>query len=365
MEENNSLDPLRKKIRELDGNILELLSARSNLALEIGSIKKQLNKPVYAPDIEEKKLKELIDKNKGPLREIDIRHIFGEIISSARALEQPLRIAYFGPEASFTHLASKEHFGNSQSFLPVHTIEEVFDAVDRGIAEFGVVPIENSTDGHVSITLDCLIMFKNILIIGEEQLKISHCLASLSKKLSDIRIVYSHMQAAAQCRGWLNKHMPNAQLLLASSTAEAARISSSQTDAAAIASEEAANHYGLDILAKAIEDNSRNITRFLIIGSMNIPSTGRDRTSIVFTSQHVPGSLYKAIGCLDPQNINMTSIHSRPLKDRHWEYGFFIDFEGHIDNPRISDAVARLEKKVNWFKWLGSYPICGKQLKNN
>lgn len=365
MEENNGLDPLRKKIRELDSNILELLSARSKLALEIGDIKKQLGKAIYAPDVEEKKLQELIDKNKGPLREIDIRHIFGEIISSARALEQPLRVAYFGPEASFTHLASKEHFGNSQSFLPAHTIEEVFDTVDRGIADFGVVPVENSTDGHVSITLDCLIMFKDILIIGEEQLKISHCLASLSKELSDIRIVYSHMQAAAQCRGWLNKHMPNAQLLLASSTAEAARISSRETGVAAIASEEAANHYGLDILAKAIEDNSRNITRFLILGSMKIPPTGRDRTSIVFTSQHVPGSLYKAIGCLDPQNINMTSIHSRPLKDRHWEYGFFVDFEGHIDDPRISEAVARLEKNVNWFKWLGSYPICGKQLINN
>ncbi len=350
-----NLDDWRSRINNLDEEILNLLNRRGQAVLQIGELKRQQNLPYFAPDRESQILERLVELNPGPFGADAVRAVWREILSASLALEHPLPVAYLGPPATFTHQAAVRRFGSSASFMPVRGIADVFDEVERGRALCGVVPVENSTEGAVNVTLDRLID-ADVLIIGEVTLDIAHHLLSHASELAEVKVVCSHPQALAQCRGWLSTHLPDVRTEELSSTTASAERAKDDPAVAAIASEMAGRLYDLPVLRRRIEDNAANSTRFLVIGRESTPPTGRDKTSILFSMKNEPGVLYRILEPFAVRQLNLTKIDSRPTKRRPWEYVNFVDFEGHRDTEIVRAVLAEVKERCQFLKVLGSYP---------
>jgi chorismate mutase/prephenate dehydratase len=355
MEKEDEIRFFRKKIDELDGEILCLLNKRSEIGLEMGKVKSQGGIALYDPQREDRILKQLASQNSGPFPRQAIPPVFREIISACRSLETELTVVYLGPPATHTHLACIEYFGSSIQTQPKEGIREVFEAVERRKASYGVVPIENSTEGSVNQTLDMLVE-SEVMICGETMIQVSHNLLSQSGKPEDIRKIYSHPSALEQCRKWLRKNFPNVEVAETVSTAKAAQMATKDSETAAIASSLAAHLYELKVVESRIEDYLNNYTRFLVLGFQTDKRTGRDKTSILFSTPHVPGSLYRVLKIFSEKGINLTKIESRPVKHKRWEYIFFLDFEGHATDFHVREALAEMKENVLFLKPLGSYP---------
>lgn len=349
------LDKFRGEIDAIDEQILKLLNKRQNLASRIGRIKENKGIDLLDPVRELEIYERLCGLNKGPLANNFLKNIFREIISAARELQKPMTVAYLGPEATFTHLAAISHFGKSAKFLPQISMKEIFMEVEKDNCNYGVVPVENSTEGTINYTLD-LLYDCGLKVCGEIFFKISHNLVGLCENKPDIEKVYSHPQALAQCREWLRKNMPGANLVNVISTAYAAQLASQDRKSAAIATELAATHYNLRILERKIEDHSRNVTRFLIMGKKSPPKSDFDKTSLLFSADDVPGALYEVLKPIAKRGINLSKIESRPMKTEPWQYVFFVDMEGHIEDEPVREAVEELRGKCSFIKHLGSYP---------
>lgn len=349
------LKDLRIRIDEIDDKILEMLNNRAEIVLEIGRLKQNGDMTIYHPDREEEICNRLVSQNKGILPDKAVSSIYREIISGCRSLESPLKIAYLGPEATFTHLAAQKKFGSSVEFIPSKSISDVFADVEKQRTNYGVVPIENSTEGVITHTLDMFID-SDLKICSEVLLEISHNLLSNSK-FDEIKRVYSHPQAFAQTRNWLENNL-KVEYIETSSTAEAAKRAAKEAGTAAIASELAASIYKLQILRANIEDRSDNFTRFLVIGNnINNVSTGHDKTSILFSVKDRVGVLHSILKPFATHKINLTKIESRPSKRQVWEYVFFLDLDGHIEDKKIKDALSELDELCLYLKVLGSYPV--------
>jgi chorismate mutase/prephenate dehydratase len=349
------LDEWRSRINSLDEEILNLLNQRGHAALKIGELKRQQDLPYFVPEREAQILERLVALNPGPLSADAVRAIWREILSASLALEHPLPVAYFGPPGTFTHQAAVRRFGSSARFVALRSIPEVFDEVERARAEFGVVPVENSTEGSVNVTLDRLID-SEVLIAGEVTLDIIHHLLSRASDLAEIKVVCSHPQALAQCREWLGANLPDVRAEEVSSTAAAAERAREDPTVAAIASELAARLYDVPVLRARIEDNAANSTRFLVLGRRPAPPTGRDKTSILFSMKNEPGVLYSILEPFAKHRLNLTKIESRPTKRRPWEYVNFVDFEGHRDTDVVQAVLAKVKERCQFLKILGSYP---------
>lgn len=349
-----SVEEIRARIDELDNQIIRLLNERAKAALEIGKIKEQENSHVYAPAREKEIYEKICDKNEGPLPDNSVKAIYKEIISANRSLEKALTVSYLGPEATFTHLAAMQKFGSSTEYLAARTISDVFAAVQKGRADYGIVPIENSTEGIVSHTLD-MFMDSDLKISSEIMLEISHNLLSKGS-LEQTKKVYSHPQALGQCRKWLEANLPHADLLATSSTTQAADLAAKDPEAAAIANELAADVYGLNLIMKGIEDNSNNYTRFLIIGKSIAQKSGSDKTSIMFSIRHRVGALAEILNAFAKYKLNLTRIESRPSRMQAWEYIFFVDLVGYAEDVNVAQALEEAAEHCIFLKTLGSYP---------
>ena len=350
------LEDIRKKIDHLDQQLLDLLSERADLVHEVGEIKKKEGLQIYAPDREHALLKRLAEMNKGRLPERSIVAIYREIMSAALALEDNLTVAYLGPEGTWTHQAAIKKFGHSIGYAPQANFAEVFDQVARRRAHYGVVPIENSTEGAVSHTLD-LFVDSHLQICAQILLRIDHCLLSAIPR-EEIKTLYSHPQVFGQCRNWILRHFPDADLVEVSSTTKAAQLAKQNagSGAAALGGKPAGELNDLDLVEESIQDRATNTTRFLVIGEKTCPATGNDRTSILFSIHDRPGSLVKALQAFDKLNVNMSKIESRPSKQRDWEYIFYVDLAGHCTDKPVADALLELEKHCSLVKIFGSYP---------
>ena len=349
------LDRLREEIDALDDDILSLLNRRAEVAKQVGEFKAAHAQTYYVPGRERAIFERLTAKNPGPFPNDAVRKVFREIISASLSLEQPLKVAFLGPKATFTHVAAMQQFGLSAQLVSQKGITQVFEEVARGRAEFGVVPVENSNEGVVSHTLD-MFMESDLKINAEILLGISHDLLSLSGSMADVQRVCSHPQALAQCRKWLEENLPDIPLVDVASTALAAQMASEDASVAAIASEAAGNLYGLQVAKRKIEDNPNNFTRFLVVGKEMPSPTGCDKTSIMFSVKDEPGILYRMLEPFSSRKINLSKIESRPMKRKAWEYIFFLDMEGHIEEEPIADALVELKQYCQFIKVLGSFP---------
>ncbi len=355
-----SLGPLREQIDALDARLVELINQRLALAVEIGRIKRQTGAEIYVPEREDAVLRKVSERNQGPIRAEALRAIYREIMSAAIAVEKPLLVAYLGPEASNTHAAAIKKFGASVEYRPMGGISDIFTAVEKSEADLAVIPVENSTEGSVREALDCLVE-SDLKIVGQVYLDISHALITRAP-LEKVLRVYSKDQALAQCRRWLQRHLPQAQLVDAPSTSRAVQIASEDPAAAAVATELAAETYGMPVAARNIQDQSDNATRFFVLGrkAAGPVGGGKDVTSLLISlgdeaSAH-SGSLLKMLQPFSKRKINLSKIESRPSKKRAWDYYFFIDATGHHDDPEMKAAIADLRKFCPRVKWLGSYP---------
>jgi len=350
-----SVDALRKKIDQIDEKIVELLNERASLAQRIGQTKILGQEGVFVPSREKEIFQKISSLNRGPLSEPAIRSIYREVLSASRSLEAPIKVAYLGPEATFTHMAARERFGSSSVFVPATSIADVFQEVSQRRAEYGVVPIENSTEGVVTHTLDMLVE-ADVRICAEVSLEIHLFLLSRSGRFEDIRRIVSHPQALAQCRRWLASHCPRVGVDEVASTAQAAEMAAQDGALAAIASALAKDFYKLVVVEGNIEDHANNITRFLVIGDQESRPSGDDKTSIVFSVKDEVGILHRMLEPFAKNRINLTKIESRPLKHKPWEYLFFLDFEGHMKESRVQRAIKKLQRRCVFIKVLGSYP---------
>lgn len=354
MEYKEKLSTLRNEIDKIDQQILELINLRAKVAQEVGEVKKKHNLPIFVPSREKEIFDRLERVNPGPLSNEVIKHIFKEIISACRSIEETIKVAYLGPKATFTHQASLKYFGSSVEHIPVSTIKDVFDEIVRKKADYGIVPVENTIEGVVNYTLDMFLDY-DLKIVGEVILEISLHLMSINPDKSQIQKIYSHKFGIAECREWLLKNMPAVQLIEVDSTAKAAEIAKDDYESAAIASESAATVYGLNILERKIDRHLFNYTRFLVIGREIPKPTGNDKTTFIFSVKNEAGALYKALEPFYKNNINMTKIESRPSKKEAWEYVFFADIEGHIEEEKIRNTLEELKQNSPFFKILGSY----------
>jgi chorismate mutase/prephenate dehydratase len=355
-----TLAELRQQIDELDRAIQKLVSDRAVLAQQVGKEKLRSGQSTvgfYRPEREAQILREVVARNEGPLKDDEIMRVFREIISACLAQEEPLKVAYLGPEGTFTQSAVYKQFGHSVRAMPVGAIADVFNQVESGGAEYGVVPIENSTEGTVNHTLD-MFMTSALKICGEVELRVRQHLLSKTADIASIKKVYSHPQSIAQCRAWLNEYLPGAELIEMSSNAQAAQKARDEAGAAAIAGDAAAEVYELQRLVTNIEDQPDNTTRFLVIGHQSTPASGDDRTSLLLSTADTEdsGALYRLLQPLADSDISMTRIESRPSKRRKWHYVFFVDIDGHADDPHVAEALAKLEQSAGLFQLLGSYP---------
>ncbi|MCI0480708.1 MAG: prephenate dehydratase [Candidatus Dadabacteria bacterium] len=357
MGSSENLEKLRKMIDDLDREVLGLLNRRGEIVLRIGELKNENNVGVYDPVRESQIEKRLSEMNPGPLSDDSVLRVYREIISACRALQQPLKVVFLGPEGSFSHQAAFHEFGGSAELLPVASFGDVFEEVENGRASYGVVPVENSIEGSIGIVLD-LLSGSNLTISAEVFEKINLFLLSKSGSLKGIKVIASHPQPLAQCRKWLSTNLPNRKIRETSSTAEAAKLAHRNKGVAAVASRHSASIYKLKVLGKNIEDNNWNTTRFFVIGSRPSAPSGNDRTSIVFTLRDKPGELQKSFfRPFAEAGVNLTKIESRPSKERPWEYLFFVDFNGHREDKAIKSLIERVAKNCVYLKVLGSYPI--------
>jgi chorismate mutase / prephenate dehydratase len=356
-----SLRDLRARIDKLDQQILSLINERAGVAAEIGKAKAENGEEVFSPAREEEVIQNALaqnEKNGGPLPQECVRAVFREIMSGSRALQKVLKIAYLGPEYSFSHLAAVERFGQAVGLIPVDSIGAVFEQVNRGHVDFGVVPVDNSTDGRISDTLDMFIRMPHLVICGEVRLAIHHHLLANCEP-REIRRVYSKPQALSQCRNWLSKNVPQAALKDVASTTVAAELAQKEPGAAAVASRQAASRYGLRILFSDIEDSPNNETRFAVIGHTRCAKTGNDKTAVMFRVPHSPGSLVAALEVFRQAKINLTWIESFPARGPapKPEYIFFVDFEGHTEDRKIHQALKALAEHCSEVTVLGSFPM--------
>ncbi len=349
-----NLDELRRKIDQLDEELVSLLGQRAELAAQIGRSKRDKDAAVYDAAREAQILRRLAEFDAGPLSAEALGHIYREILAACRSIQQPVKVAYLGPEFTFTHLATREQFGRNAVLLPATSINDVFRAVQKEQADFGVVPIENSTGGVVPETLDCFL--DSHLLISSELYVPVHLFVVGNCRLEEVATLYSHPQPLAQSREWLRQNLPGVQVENVASTAVAAQRAAEDPTGAAIATELAAEGYGLEILADNIEDEPANRTRFFVIATRDAQVTGEDKTSIVFTTAHRAGALATALGPLAAHGINMTFIQSRPARGRLWEYVFFVDFAGHRSDPNVQQALDELGGQCPLLQVLGSYP---------
>ena len=354
---DQSLQPHRKEIDKIDDEIVRLLGERAQHVIEIGKLKKATDAQalLHTPAREAEILERLCKLNTGPFPNEALRAVYREIMSGSLALEGPLKVSYLGPRATFTHLACIRKFGSSAQYLPATSITDVFNEVERGRADFGVVPIENSTEGVVNHTLDMFID-SNLQIYGEALLEVSHNLLSKCDSLAAVKKIYSHPQAIAQCRQWLETNLPNVPYSEVHSTARAAEICTEEPSAAAIASELAGQIYGLKVLKSRIEDNINNYTRFLVLSLKAPERTGKDKTSVMLSVKDKVGALYDLLRPFASHGTNLTKIESRPSRRKAWEYIFFIDLEGHVDEDRVKRALDDIKPRCLFLKILGSYP---------
>jgi chorismate mutase/prephenate dehydratase len=349
------LEKFRKQIDSLDDRILALLNERAQAVQKIGRIKALQNDEVYAANREHQILERLAAANRGPLPAEALDEIFRAVINNCRLLQKKLAIAYFGPEATFTHQAAIKHFGRSAEYKPMKSIADVFDEVEKGRADYGVVPIENSTEGVVNHTLD-MFMESDLVICAEREDPISQNLLASQSSLKKVKALYSHPQALAQCRRWLESRMRGVTIHEAASTADAAAHAALHADTAAVASPLAAEIYNLKILARNIQDSRHNVTRFLIIGRKTASRSGRDKTSLLISIKDKVGALHDLLDAFRREDLNLTKIESRPTKKRAWEYVFFIDLLGHISEEPVKRCLGRLQEQSVFLKVLGSYP---------
>jgi chorismate mutase/prephenate dehydratase len=355
---NSRIQELRKEIDELDNRLIDLLNERARIVIEVGNIKKAEKLDFHSPSREREILDRLAARNKGPFPQDTLRAVYREILSSSLSLERPLKVAYLGPRATFTHMAGMQQFGLAAQYVPVESIKDVFNEVERGRADFGVVPIENSSSGAVIYTLDMFID-SDLKISAEIMLEVAQHLMNKSGKLEDIKKIYTIAPAAAQCRQWLEKNLPGVPVLDAPSTARAAEMASDDATVGAIASEMAAVLYGLQIAGKKIEDSTSNITRFLVIAPKSPGKTGRDKTSIMFSIKDKVGALYTMLAPFAESSINLNRLDARPSGRKVWDYVFFLDMEGHIEDEKVAGAIERLRQDCMFLKVLGSYPKSG------
>lgn len=346
------------RIDLIDRRLLEVLNDRAKVAKEIGRLKAKRGESVFVSDREQEVINRVLDENKGPLSPDSIEDIFQTILTACRSLQRRVEVAFLGPEATFTHMAAIKQFGRDAQFTAVPSIKDVFAEVESGRADAGVVPIENSTEGVVNHTLDMFIE-SDLVITAERQDRISHHLLSLADSIGKIKIVYSHPQALAQCRRWVEAHLGGVTVSEVGSTADAAVRATMDASCAAIASDLAAHMYHLKTLALGIEDSRDNATRFLIIGKKSPARTGKDKTSVLISVKDKVGALYEMLHPFRTVKLNLTKIESRPTKKRAWEYIFFIDFIGHQDDKNVQAVLRRLRHQCKQVKVLGSYPYGG------
>ena len=349
------LDILREKMKSKDKEIVRLLNERAQISVQIGKVKGEGGLQVYDPAQEAKVHDYLQELNSGLLPQKALTAIFREVISASRDLQRPMTIAFLGPEATFSHMAARMHFGGSSRYFPQTGISRVFDEVEKGSIDWGVVPVENSLEGSINTTLDRLITTP-LKIRAEIYLRISQCLISSAKNIKDVKRIYSIPHALAQCQVWLKTNLPNCVLGETESTAAAVQMVRGKRNEAAIGSSLAGKIYGLNLLAEGIEDNSSNMTRFLIMGSGQSEVTGNDKTSLIFATPHSPGALHSALSSFARRKINLAKIESHPVKDKLWEYSFFVDMIGHVTDKHVKSCLQELKKRTTFLKILGSYP---------
>lgn len=344
---------IRNRIDQLDEEILARLSERASCAKRIGEIK---HGNIYRPEREAQVLRRLAEVNPGPLDGEAVQRVFREIMSYCLALEQPLQVAYLGPAGTFSESASRKHFGSAPAFVPVGTIDEVFRLVECGNADYGVVPVENSTEGAVGGTLD-LLLANPVRICGEVKLRIHQHLLSRAEGIGAAKRLYSHAQSLAQCHEWLNRNLAHLPRVPVASNAEAARLAGEDPESCAIAGEAAGQLYGLNVLAANIEDDPNNTTRFLVIAKHDAGPSGKDKTSIVFSAPNRPGAMYTMLEPLARHGVDMTKLQSRPARSGLWEYVFYVDFLGHQQDAAVAAALTELNERAAFVKVLGSYPV--------
>ncbi|MHB9037225.1 MAG: prephenate dehydratase [Armatimonadota bacterium] len=345
----------RKKIDEIDKQLVDMINERANCALEIGKMKDKSSKSIFAPEREKQVLGGVLKNNRGPLSDGSMGAIFREVISACRALEKPISVAYFGPAGSNTHIASILKFGESTDFISANTIPDVFSAVEHNEVNYGVVPVENSTEGIINHTLD-MFLLSDLRICAEIYAPISHNLLSSGTDISQIKRIYSIGTAIAQCRNWLAVHLPGVEILEVSSTAKGAKMCEGYPTSAAIASSLAAREYGLNIIAAGIEDNPHNRTRFLVVGYSKPGPSSKDKTSVVFSVPNKAGALYHVLTVFESEGINLTMIESRPTKQMPWEYVFFVDCQAYEKSENMQSALKKLGEQALFVRVLGSYP---------
>jgi len=357
MSNEEQLARIRDRIDDIDQQIQDLLNARAEAAQEVARIKLASDPDAvfYRPEREAQVLRMVKQRNKGPLDAESVAVLFREIMSACLALELPLKVAYLGPAGTFTQAAAHKHFGHAVDTVSLAAISDVFQEVESGSCHYGVVPVENSSEGVVSHTLD---MFLNspLKICGEVTLRIHHNLLGMNADLRSLKVVYSHQQSLAQCRGWLDRHLPGVERIPVGSNAEAAQRAIESNDSAAIAGAMAAELYGLQVLAPNIEDEPGNTTRFLVIGQQSVPASGDDKTSLLLSTRNEAGGLHQLLGPLAEHGISMTRIESRPSRRVNWDYVFFVDINGHRDDEGVRPALEALQTRAGMYKELGSYP---------
>jgi chorismate mutase/prephenate dehydratase len=351
---SDELKKCREQIDSIDGQVLKLISERARLAHEIGQLKN--GGPIYRPEREAQVLRRLLAQNEGPLSDEAVTSIFRTVMSNCRALEKELAVAFLGPLGTYSEEAAHKQFGGLSNPVQCASIDEVFRVVAAGQVDYGVVPVENSTEGAVGRTLDLLLQ-SPLNICGEIELPVHHNLMSRQDDRTQIRKLYSHAQSLAQCHEWLNRNLPGVELVAVSSNAEAARLAAEDSQAAAIASKRAAELFGLSLLAESIEDDPRNTTRFLILATHDVAPSGRDKTSLAMATRNVPGAVVKLLSPLAENGVSMTKLESRPSYAGLWEYVFFVDIEGHRGDDKVARALAELDKHAAFLKVLGSYPV--------
>lgn len=351
----DKLQPLREQIDAIDAQILDLLARRGRVAQEVGHVKAETNAPVFRPEREAQVLRGVAERNPGPLKDEDVQTIFREIMSACRALEKRVTVAYLGPSGTFSEEAVFQQFGSAIETLPCVSIDEVFRACEAGTADFGVVPVENSSEGAINRTLD-LLLATTTVISGEVSIPVHHSLMTKTGSMDGVKVVCAHSQALAQCQVWLNLHHPHVERRAVASNAEAARMASEDPAIAAIASEMAGEQYKLGVVQAHIQDDPHNRTRFAVIGKLETAPSGRDHTSLVLAVPNKAGAVYQLLAPLARHGVSMTRFESRPARIGTWEYYFYVDVEGHVKDPAVTRALEELKDNAAFFKVLGSYP---------
>jgi chorismate mutase/prephenate dehydratase len=350
---SEKLNSLREKIDDVDMRLLKLLSSRAKLVQKVGEVKD--GKAVYRPERESQILRRVVDRNPGPLPPTALQRIYTEIMSACRALEDSVTVAFLGPEGTYSQEAAQKHFGATTPLAACATIDEAFKQVETGAVGYAVIPVENSTEGAVGRSLD-LLLATEARVCGEVMLPIRHCLMGHVKSADAIRKVYSHTQSLAQCQRWLARHAAQAEQVPVVSNAHAAKLASKERGTAAIASQTAAVLYKLDLIARNIEDEPNNTTRFLVLGDHDAGPTGQDKTSLILATKNVPGAIHGLLTPLASNGVSMTKLESRPARTGLWEYVFYVDIQGHRSEANVDAALAELERRASLFKNLGSYP---------